>query len=381
LSEDYLSGVLKGPLILPIRHHTPKTQRRRHYVAGDQRIKLKEISMKRIIISIPLLLTLALSGCQSATKSAPASTGSEADSAITVTRENFVRAESDMQLRGYTKAFDLFGKFNQITIRPNMDTIYSLAVFDLTSPLTIEMPDTAGKYQSLMAVSQDHSITSYYEGTHTLTQEGIGTRYAFVVIRTFVDPADKESLVVAHKLQDSVVVTQRGPGTFTVPAYDPASLKTTRESVNAEANLKPTTQGFFGDIKDLDPTLHLYGAAYGWGGLPEKDAIYVGRTVENPDGVTKYAVTAKEVPVDAFWSISVYDKDGYFVPNDTGVYVQNSLTSEKNADGSVTVNFGNPDAINNIAISDGWNFLIRLYQPQESILNSEWEFPAAVEVQ
>ena len=88
---------------------------------------------------------------------------------VRVTADNYVRAESDFQMKGYIENFNCFGKFahsrkpydvdNQVTVRGNRDTLYSFGVFDLTSPLTVTLPDTKGRYQSLMIVSQDHSIS------------------------------------------------------------------------------------------------------------------------------------------------------------------------------------------------------------------------------
>ena len=48
----------------------------------------------------------------------------------------------------------------------------------------------------------------------------------------------------------------------------------------------------------------------------------------------------RDVPVDGFWSISVYNADGFFEPNDRSAYSVNNLTATPNADGSVTVHFG-----------------------------------------
>ena len=89
-----------------------------------------------------------------------------------VTIQNYVRAETDLQMQNYVENMDAFGKFahvreaydvtNKDTIRPNRDTIYSWSVFDVTSPLTIGLPDSGDGYQSLMIVSQDHSIWAEY---------------------------------------------------------------------------------------------------------------------------------------------------------------------------------------------------------------------------
>ena len=149
---------------------------------------------------------------------------------VKVTAFNYVRAESDMQMKGYIESFDNFGKFhhsrqpydvdNQVTVRGNRDTFYSFGVFDLRSPVTITLPETGGRYQSLMIVSQDHSIWSFYgPRTGTLTEEKVGTRYVILTIRTFADPNDEQDMQEAFRLQDAVVVEQADIGTFEVPDW------------------------------------------------------------------------------------------------------------------------------------------------------------------
>ena len=49
------------------------------------------------------------------------------------------------------------------------------------------------------------------------------------------------------------------------------------------------------------------------------------------------------MPVDGFWSISVYNAKGYFEKNDLNAYSLNNLTAKPNADGSFTVQFGGCD--------------------------------------
>ena len=41
-----------------------------------------------------------------------------------------------------------------------------------------------------------------------------------------------------------------------------------------------------------------------------------------------------DVPVDAFWSISLYNARGFFEPNDRDAYNVNSVTGTRNDDGS-----------------------------------------------
>jgi hypothetical protein len=133
----------------------------------------------------------------------------------------------------------------------------------------------------------------------------------------------------------------------------------------------------FGRRQDVDPVHHLISTAAGWGGLPDSEATYVGVSPHLPVG--EYELTVgQDVPVDGFWSISVYNAAGYFEPNEAGAYSVNSITAARNADGSVTVRFGGDGdpGRNSLPITEGWNYLVRLYRPRSEILDGSWTFPA-----
>ena len=134
--------------------------------------------------------------------------------------------------------------------------------------------------------------------------------------------------------------------------------------------------GSFGRKEDVNPVHHLIGSAAGWGGLPDAEATYVGVAPGLPVGEYELTVGA-DVPVDGFWSISVYNADGFFEPNERGAYSVNNITAAHNDDGSVTVRFGGDGdpARNSLPITDGWNYLVRLYRPREEILTGAWTFP------
>ena len=306
-----------------------------------------------------------------------------------VTVDNFVRAETDLTFKRYV-AQGAFGQLfhlrqptpldRQDVIRMNRDTLYSIGVFDLTEPITIVKPDTQGRFQSMLVINQDHSMlpVEHGSGEFTFTQAQIGTRYVFVVFRTFMDANDAEDIKAANALQDQIQIRQRAAGMFEVPDWDEASLKTIRAAINVLAASCPDTKGMFGDKAKLNPIKHLLGTAYGWGGNPDEAASYDNVVPRQNDGTTPHSLTVKDVPVDGFWSITVYNKDGFMEPNDQSVNSYNNVTARKNPDGSITINFGGgPDAINNLPITVGWNYVVRLYQPRQEILDGSWTFPVA----
>ena len=134
----------------------------------------------------------------------------------------------------------------------------------------------------------------------------------------------------------------------------------------------------FGWKGAVDPVQHLIGTAAGRGGNPSTSALYAGAEPEQNDGETVYRLTVKDVPVDGFWSVSLYNKDGYFEKNSQNAYTVKYVTAKSNADGSVIIQFGGDEnAVNCIPIMPGWNYVIRIYRPREEILDGTWKFPVA----
>jgi hypothetical protein len=310
---------------------------------------------------------------------------------------SYVRAETDTQLKGYTQApYNAFAKFahgrkaydvdHQVTLSANRDTIYSMAVFDLSkSPVTVTLPETNGRYMSLMRLSQNNDVypAIYAPGEVTITQEEIGTRYIFVAIRTFADPSDPKDMAAAHKLQDAVKVSQKNIGDVSgIPDWDQDQKMVLRQAFNAQGSSFDSTSKMFGVKCDRSYLDNAMGVAVGWGGLQAKDAYYSPVQVPKNDGKTAYTITIpKAVPVDAFWSVTVYNQERYMVKNEQNRYAYNSVTTKKNTDGSVTIHFGgDAKADNYMPIMDGWLYLIRFYRPHQEILDGKWTLPAAVEV-
>ena len=334
--------------------------------------------MKQVILGVVLLTTTGMAHAQGGNP-------------VPVTVDNFARAESDLYMGNLAKEAGI-GKLEhrrepanidkQTVIRLNRDTLYTSGVFDMDAgPVTITMPDPGKRFMSLQVINEDHYVPAVYygAGTRTLTRENVGTRYATVGIRTLVDPNDPKDVAQVHALQDAIKVNQKDAGKLELPNWDQASQKSIRDALLA---LNDHTGGFaraFGAKGQVDPVRHLIGAAAGWGGNPDKDATYLSVTPAKNDGTTVYKLNVKDVPVDAFWSISVYNAKGYFEKNPDNAYTLNNITGKKNPDGSIAIQFGGCDGkiTNCLPVVNGWNYTVRLYRPRPEILNGKWKFPEA----
>jgi hypothetical protein len=309
---------------------------------------------------------------------------------IHVNADNFVRAETHRMFRDIQVSAGGIGAFRhnrtpasideQTVIRLNRDTLYSFAIVDLTEPARLTLPDAEGRYFSAMIVNEDHFVNKIFHeaGEHTLTGDQYGSRYVLVGVRILVDPTDPADVAAVAAIQDRLAIDNASAQTFVMSDYDLESLDATRDALLALARGLDNFDRTFGAPTEVDPIRHLIGCAAGWGGLPTSEATYVGVGPNVPPG--DYDLVFKDVPVEAFWSVSVYNARGFFEPNDKDLYTVNSVTGEPNADGSVTVRFVASTAgdmpPNAIVTPQGWNYLIRLYRPRPEILDGRWTPPA-----
>lgn len=307
-----------------------------------------------------------------------------------VTVENFRRAESDLYFGAVVKK-NGFGRFEhnreltaineQTVIRMNRDTVYSGAVFDLDAgPVSITLPNVGNRFMSMQVIDEDQYCPAVYYGAgkYTLTRDQVGTRYVLTAVRTLVDPSNPKDLEEVHKLQDAMKVEQSNTGEFKPLVWDTISQKKVRDALVVLGSTLPDSRHMFGRKAEVDPVRHLIGSAMAWGGNPDKDAMYLNVTPRENDGKTAYRLTVKDVPVDGFWSVSVYNAKGYFEANQQNAYTLNNLTARKGDDGSISIQFGgDSNQPNYLPIAPGWNYMIRLYRPRKELLDNSYKFPEA----
>jgi len=313
----------------------------------------------------------------------------QAASSVTVTPETYIRAETDRSfLGGAMKAggVNLFDHHRAPTpvdqqpiVRMNKDTLYSGAIIDTEGGATITVPEMpAGRYVSVLLIDNDHYVpfVIYTAGTHKLPQD---TKYLGALIRLQIfDANDPAEIAQVNKLQDQIVITANSADPLPPFKWNMASLKTLTEQYEKEARQLENYNGMQGPRGKVvkEKSRHLAAAA-GWGLFPEHDAIYLNYNGGH-DEQQCYQATYQIPDNNAFWSITVYGSDGYMKSDNV---VVNSSNVKLNADGTFTVHYGSKevcgDVANRLDVTEGWNFLMRIYRPGPSVVDGTYKLPNA----
>jgi len=135
-------------------------------------------------------------------------------------------------------------------------------------------------------------------------------------------------------------------------------------------------------------------AAYFLGALPAEDAVYLscdhdsaGQPLQGAKRYTMHFDKGQVPPVKAFWSLTLYDADGYFAANPIKRFAIGDRDPLKyNADGSLDlyIQHDSPgsDKESNWLPAPGANFgfnlALRMFWPGEQVVSGEWIPPAVV---
>jgi hypothetical protein len=373
-------------------------------------------------------------------------------------------------------------------VRPNFDTLYSIAWLDLTKePMVIAVADTQERYYLLpmldmwtdVFASPGKRTTGTGAGTFAVVPPGwqgklpddvqridAPTPYVWIIGRTQTNGAKDYEAV--HKVQDGYTITplsQRGKAPEPAKALiDPdVDMKTapmiqvdnmaaadyfayaaelmkvnpphiTDQPIIARMRRIGIEPGKSFDLKKVDPTvmhaleraapdalkamrakiptlarvvngwqmntdtMGVYGNYYlkraivalvGLGANVPEDAVYplnIGEAEGKPlIGANKYTLhfdKSNLPPVYAFWSITLYDKDGFPAANDLNRNAIGDRDELKfNTDGSLDICFqnqspGKDKEANWLPAPTGdFNLTMRLYAPKREVLDGRWAPP------
>jgi hypothetical protein len=312
----------------------------------------------------------------------------KADASIKVTPENYIRAETDRSFHNIKALSGAINKFyhfrsptpldKQTVVRMNRDTLYSAAIVDTSKGATLTLPKAdEGRFISALIVDNDHYAPAvFYEpGTHALPQD---TKHVLVAVRIqLFNPKDQAEVALVNALQDKILVEANSADPLPVNNWDQVSLKSLTEQYEREATKLGSYKGMMGPRGTVDEATRHLAAAAAWGLNPDKDATYLTYAAKH-DPAKCYQATYSVPANDAFWSITVYGSDGYMKSDNN---LLNSTNVKLNTDGTFTVYFGSEalcgDVKNRLDVTDGWNFLMRIYRPGASVLDGAYVLPAA----
>ncbi|GAA4825306.1 DUF1254 domain-containing protein [Algivirga pacifica] len=267
----------------------------------------------------------------------------------------------------------------QPVVRMNRDTYYSTAVVDVSEGASVTIPEVPeGKYVSVQSVTEDHRIQAmkYGPGTFDLATH-VGT-HLYLVIRLDATLTEEE----VKEIQDQMSIQANADKKFEASPVNEESFTKVEEELKAKQpgivkrDGPRALEGMFTDPNDASNELfteekYQVGAAIGWGGAQMKDNIY--EVSGNYATDSCYQLTFEDPGNEAFWSITVYDKNG-FMFSDLANYSSN--TAQANEDGTYTISFGcGDDAPNNLAIENPTNYFniaIRHYKPSSKVMEEDY---------
>jgi hypothetical protein len=318
--------------------------------------------------------------------------GTRAMAAEAVTPESYIRAETDRSFGNIAAQAGGVNKFyyvrqptplnEQTVVRMNRDTLYSAAIVDTAGGATVTLPKIAdGRFISILLVDNDHYAPAvYYEpGTYELPQD---TKYVAVIVRVQVyNPNDPAEIALVNSIQDQVIIKANSADPLPPMPWDIASLKALTEQYEKDSAQYSSWKGMMGPRGKVDEKTRHIAAAAAWGLNPEWDATYLNYS-GGQDDQTCHTATYQVPENKAFWSITIYGNDGYMKSENA---IVGSSNVKLNSDGTFTVHYGSKEACgdvpNRLDVTEGWNFLMRVYRPGPSVLDGTYTLPDVVPAQ
>jgi hypothetical protein len=371
---------------------------------------------KNLII---FLLALIVASCQTTTKQ----TAATFDEQVQEYLQKFPYQETHNYIVKYTggnpaalnklitDSAELLKAGNDIVVRSNNDTYYTGGFLYLAEgPVKLGaayadpsrfysfqlMDDRNCNFSNIINPEGDYYL--YYGEKPEGIEEGelieSPSEIVSVLIRVEVkDPNDPEDVAEAQKVFYGITASGPEIGEFPeldlLGSYDSAVAKRANElmdSVFANVALRELVAAP-DQVPDEVSWLYLAsGTKAAWGGPVAEHSTYEtmfydenGALLDGSRG--PYTLTTKAPPVDAFWSVTVYDtkRGGYFHPNKDDRYHINNTTAVPNDDGTYTFTFKTEctgEDVNCLEVPPGqFDLAIRYYLPQQPLIDGIWKMP------
>jgi hypothetical protein len=298
-------------------------------------------------------------------------------------------------------------------VRSNNDTLYKTAFVYLGDGPVVLRSDAPSKERFSSFQLQDDRNANYRNiispaGSYTLyhgekpeiiTGEAVEVPSLLSAVVTRIEvknPNDAADIAGAQAVFDGITI--EGPTISDMPAVDLLSgfdeqvaqeaLKRMDETVRSVPYSKTIVAPGQEPGKDVPYLYHASGTKAGWGGPSTSHSAYEsmyteasGETLEGSKG--EYVLVTKAPPVNAFWSITIYDStSGRLHPNDDNRYHINNTTAVKNEDDTFTFRFKvkcEDGEQNCLEVPAGpFDVAARYYLPEPEIINGKWTMPKPV---
>jgi hypothetical protein len=223
----------------------------------------------------------------------------------------------------------------------------------------------------------------------------VPSKLSVVIVRVEVrDRENLEDVAAAKELISGVSIHGVPPAEFPrldlLAEYSPDVAAEAHRRMDEVFATVPFTRTVVGPAQEPGTSVpylyHAAGTKGGWGGADPAHSAFEILLFDESGGEMRgshgtYTVTTEEPPVDAFWSVTVYDTDrgGLLHPNEANRYHINDTLARRNDDGTVTFTFKQACEtidLNCLEVPAGrFELVARYYLPHDEIISGAWKFP------
>lgn len=287
---------------------------------------------------------------------------------------NFKRSLAKAPVNQWAYQSDLSRVKTQQVIRENQDGIYASAVVDVSEGATFTVP-AGNHYQIIQIIDQQNYVAGvvYAGQSLTITPDNLtyGT-HVYLNMRVPILTEEKGGIKETLRLQKLAKIEAKSAKPYVAPdiVLPQEKMEEIRTALIKDVKsgaLISTTQ-VNGTPCSSRPQDHLYGTAYGWGGLGLPDAAYwpfVNKTkvVDGKCQPSSVTFTPPKIQTGrgGFWSITIYNEEGWLA---TDIAAISNTRAEPNADGTYTIHFNSPGKKNNLETPVPFAALFRFYLPE-----------------
>ncbi|GAA6132646.1 DUF1214 domain-containing protein [Halopseudomonas sabulinigri] len=286
---------------------------------------------------------------------------------------NFKRSLAKAPVNEWAYQSDLSRVKTQQVIRENQDGIYASAVVDISEGATFTIPP-GDHYQIIQVVDMQNYVAGvvYAGDSITITPDDVTYGdHVYLNMRVPILSEDKGGLKETLRLQRLATIEAKSAKPYVTPDFVLPLEKT--EEIRA-ALVKDVKSGALTHTKNVNgtpytsrPQDHLYGTAYGWGGLGLPDAAYwpfvnKSAVVDGKLQPSSTTFTPPDIQEErgGFWSVTIYNEEGWLAKDISAI---SNTQAEPNADGTYTIHFNSPGEKNNLDTSTPFAALFRFYLP------------------